>query len=299
MKRLIAIGNFDGVHLGHRHLIAAVVEQAKRRHLAPTVLTFDPHPSVILGKPKLPMLTRLDSKIALLSAVDPGLEVVVLPFTRELASLSPETFVREVLVARYDAGHVVVGANFRFGAGRTGNLESLQALGAEFGVTAEAMPLLHQSDAPISSSRIRALIGAGQVAEAARLLGRPHTTVGEVEHGDAIGRTLGFPTANLTDIVEMVPAFGIYACRVNIVEASERRQFLGAASIGVRPTLDQNGPPPVRVEVHLLDVELDLYGKHLAVEWVSWLRGEEKFASLDALKLQITRDIEHARRILE
>ncbi len=298
MKRLIAIGNFDGVHLGHQHLVAAVIEQARRRRLAPTVLTFDPHPSVVLGRPSLPLLTRLESKLDLLRGLDRSLDIIVLSFTRELAALSPEAFVRDVLVEEYNAGHVVVGANFRFGAGRSGNLESLQSLGALHGFSAEAMPLLHQTQIPISSSRIRALISAGHVAEAAALLGRSHTTIGDVVHGDAIGRTLGFPTANLANIVEMTPKFGIYACRVKVIGAPELGVIEGAASIGVRPTLNQPGPPPIRVEVHLLDVQLDLYGRQLAVEWVSWLRGEEKFGSLDALKAQIAHDIEHARQVL-
>jgi riboflavin kinase/FMN adenylyltransferase len=298
MKRLIAIGNFDGVHLGHQHLLETVLAQAHQRQLQPMVLTFDPHPSVVLGRPSLPLLTRVETKVKLLRSLEEGLEVAVHPFTRELSSLSPEAFVRDILVGQYDAGHVVVGANFRFGAGRAGNLETLQWLGEQLGFSAEAMPLLHQGNAPISSSRIRAALGAGQVAEAASMLGRPHTTLGEVVHGDALGRQLGFPTANLANIVEMVPGFGIYACRVHISGEPSSSGVMGAASIGIRPTVDQSGPPEVRVEVHLLDVQADLYGKQLVVEWVRWLRGEEKFASLDALKEQIQRDVAHARAIL-
>jgi riboflavin kinase/FMN adenylyltransferase len=299
MKRLIAIGNFDGVHRGHQHLLSAVVEQAQNSGLLPTVLTFDPHPSVVLGRSGLPLLTRIDTKVALLKQLSPTLDVVVHPFTRELAALSPEGFVRDVLVGCYQAGHVVVGSNFRFGAGRVGNLQSLQSLGLQHGFSAEALPLLEGGGQPISSSRIRALLAAGQVDEAAQLLGRPHVTIGEVAHGDAIGRTIGFPTANLERIAELVPGFGVYACRVNILGQNQERNLLAASSIGVRPTLNQSGPPPVRVEVHLLDRQLDLYGRTLEVSWVSRLRGEERFPSLDALKAQIASDVDHARRILE
>lgn len=299
MKRLVAIGNFDGVHLGHQHLIVAVVEQARTLGLIPTVLTFDPHPSAVLGRQGLPLLTRMDAKVRLLQQLSPELDVAVHPFTLELASLTPAAFVREILVGQYGAGHVVVGANFRFGAGRSGNLESLQHLGRELGFSADAMPLLKQGDEVISSSRIRSLVSSGQVDAASVLLGRPHVTTGEVVHGDAIGRTLGFPTANLSDIAELVPGFGVYACRVNIVGDSGREGIWAAASIGVRPTLrDQGGPPPVRVEVHLIDQQLDLYGRTLAVQWVHRVRGEERFASLDELKAQIQRDVDDARRLL-
>lgn len=297
MQRLIAIGNFDGVHRGHQHLLSAVVEQARTLRLLPTVLTFDPHPSVVLGRSGLPLLTRIDTKVELLNRLAPELEVVVHPFTSELAALSPEGFVRDVLVGCYRAGHVVVGANFRFGAGRAGNLLSLQSLGHRYGFSAEALPLLEGSGQAISSSRIRALVAAGQVEEAAGLLGRPHTTIGEVVHGDAIGRTIGFPTANLAGIAELVPGFGVYACRVNI-GGTHHRDVAAASSIGVRPTLNQSGPPPVRVEVHLLDCELDVYGRTLEVAWVRRLRGEQRFPSLDALKAQIASDVDHARRIL-
>lgn len=299
MKRLIAIGNFDGVHLGHQHLLAAVVQQARHMGLAPTVLTFDPHPSVVLGRTGLPLLTRLSTKVSLLEGVSSALEVVVLPFTRALAGLSPEAFVRDVLVGCYRAAHVVVGANFRFGAGRVGTLQTLQTLGAVHGFSAEALPLLEGSGEAISSSRIRALLSAGQVDQAATLLGRPHVTHGLVVHGDAIGRTLGFPTANLAEIPELVPGFGVYACRVSVEGEPTLQNQMGAASIGVRPTLDQSGPPPVRVEVYVLDRQVDLYDKYLAVEWVSRLRGEERFDSLGALKAQIAADVDHARRILE
>lgn len=298
MKRLIAIGNFDGVHRGHQHLLSAVIEQARALGLRPSVLTFDPHPSVVLGRAGLPLLTRLETKVALLQGLSPELEVLVHPFTPALAALPPERFVEEVLVGAYRAGHVVVGANFRFGAARAGNLSTLQTLGREHGFTAEALPLLEGRGEAISSSRIRTLLTLGRVEEAAHLLGRPHVTFGEVVHGDAIGRTIGFPTANLANLAELVPGFGVYACRVNVVGEPDLQSLMAASSIGVRPTLNQSGPPPVRVEVHLLDRKLDLYGQTLAVSWVAKLRGEERFPSLDALKAQIASDVDHARRIL-
>lgn len=308
MARLVAIGNFDGVHRGHQSLVHSVVQEARALGVRPTVLTFDPHPSEVLGRGKMPMLTNTRYKVALLSELEANLDVLVESFTLDLAGLSPRSFAEQWLAHNLDARCVIVGENFRFGAGRTGTLGRLKELGKELGFDAHALPLVTDQDEVISSSRIRALLAEGQMQRVAGLLGRPHTTFGDVVNGDALGRTLGFPTANLAGIEEVVPPFGIYACRVWIerdargnsfpIPNAHSAQWLPAvSSIGVRPTIAQP-EPAVRVEVHLLDFAGDLYGANLAVQWVERLRGEEKFASLEQLTQQIALDVAHARAVL-
>lgn len=310
MARLVAIGNFDGVHRGHQSLVHSVVQEARALDVQPAILTFDPHPSEVLGRGKMPTLTGTRYKVALLSELEPTLEVLIERFTLELAGLSPEAFAEQWLVKRLGARRVIVGENFRFGAGRTGTLARLQELGTKFGFDAHALPLVTAGEQVVSSSRIRKLLMVGEMQQVSELLGRPHTTFGTVVAGDALGRTLGFPTANLDQIGEVVPPFGIYACRVwverdpqgnshPLPSAAQTHAWLPAvASIGVRPTIEQKGEPPVRVEVHVLDFNRDLYGAGLAVQWVQKLRGEEKFGSLEALTAQIARDVDHARGVL-
>jgi riboflavin kinase / FMN adenylyltransferase len=308
VARLVAIGNFDGVHRGHQSLVRSVVQEAKALGVQPTLLTFDPHPSQVLGRGKMPTLTNTAYKVALLSELEPTIEVRVEQFTRELAALSPEAFALQWLSQKLDARCVIVGENFRFGAGRAGTLAGLRELGATLGFDAHALPLVMDAEEVISSSRIRSLLSAGDMQAAARLLGRPHTTFGTVVSGDALGRTLGFPTANLAAIEEVVPPFGIYACRVwierdaggsrfEVPEARSKAWLAAVASIGVRPTIEQT-QVALRVEVHLLDYTGDLYGSTLAVQWLAKLRDEEKFGSLEALTAQIARDVEHARSVL-
>lgn len=296
-RRLVAIGNFDGVHLGHQRLVQAVVREGCDTGLVPAVMTFDPHPSEVLGRGALPRLTRLERKLTLLRQQSSALEVLVHRFDRNVAQMSPEDFVRQLLVQRYRAGRVIVGANFRFGRGRAGTLEVLSALGAELGFSAAALPLLETSGTAISSSRIRQLIATGDVASAAALLGRCHETRGSVTTGAAMGRGLGFPTANLTAVEEMLPASGVYACRARVV--GERAFAPAVANIGVRPTVtsDTSHREPV-AEVHLIDQSVDIYGRLLDVQWVQHLRSERRFESLDALRQQIATDVGQARRIL-
>lgn len=295
-KRLIAIGNFDGVHCGHQSLVQAVVREAKQRELRPAVLTFDPHPSEVLGRGALPRLTRLDQKLRLLRQLSPELEVLVHRFDRMLAAMSPAEFAQQLLVEQYAAGRVIVGANFRFGHGRAGTLEVLQALGEELGFSAAALPLLEAAGEAISSSRIRALIARGDMHQATRLLGRPHELRGRVVAGEALGRALGFPTANLNDIAEMLPAQGVYACRVRVVGENQFRAAV--ANVGVRPTVSNDTERPPGVEVHLIDHTCELYGRSLDVRWEQRLRAEQRFASLDELREQIVRDVGQASRIL-
>jgi riboflavin kinase / FMN adenylyltransferase len=264
--RSVAIGTFDGVHRGH----GRVIEAAKAADLPTTVLTFDPHPRVVLGN-QVELLTTLERRLELLGEL--GIETLVVPFTSELALATPEEFAESIL-RPLGTKVVVAGANFRFGRGRSGNLDTL----AELGFDVRPVPLVEG----ISSSRIRQLLRAGEIEAAARLLGRPPEVEGTVVSGEARGGTLGYPTANLAVPAELVvPAYGIYAGR-----AGDHR---AAISIGVNP---HYGGEERRVEAFLLDFEGDLYGRRLVLELWRRLRDEQAFASEQELIDQIGRDVE-------
>jgi riboflavin kinase / FMN adenylyltransferase len=269
--RSVAIGTFDGVHRGHRR----VIEAAKAAGLPTTVVTFDPHPRIVLGN-QVELLTTLERRLELLAEL--GVEMHVVPFTPELALATPEEFAESVL-RPLGTEVVVAGANFRFGRGRSGDLDTLASLGFEV----RPVPLVEG----ISSSRIRQLLRAGQIEAAASLLGRAPEVEGTVVSGDARGGTLGFPTANLAVPGGLlVPAFGIYAG-----EAGGHR---AAISIGVNP---HYGGEERRVEAFLLDFEGDLYGERLVLELWQRLREERAFASEQELIDQIGRDVEAARAV--
>jgi riboflavin kinase/FMN adenylyltransferase len=267
--RSVAIGTFDGVHLGHRRVIQA----AKAANLPTIVLTFDPHPRVVLGN-QVELLTTLERRLELLGEL--GVETLVVPFTPELALATPEEFAESIL-RPLGTKVVVAGANFRFGRGRSGDLDTL----AELGFDVRPVPLIEG----ISSSRIRQLLRAGEIEAAARLLGRPPEVEGTVVSGEARGGTLGYPTANLAVPAELVvPEYGIYAGR-----AGDHR---AAVSIGVNP---HYGGEERRVEAFLLDFDGDLYGRRLVLELWRRLRDERAFASEQELIDQIGRDVEAAR----
>lgn len=305
---LVAIGNFDGVHRGHQAVLAAAAERARARGLVPLVLTFDPHPLEVLAGMKLDRLTDEERKAELMARVSPELSLVVEPFTRALAANTPEQFTRDFLRDKLHAAHVIVGANFRFGQGRAGDLGTLQELGKQYGFDAQAEPLLADADRPISSSRIRELLREGEVVEAARLLGRPHSVSGVVVQGDQRGRTVGFPTANISGAVEVLPPFGVYACLVDdVTDGGEGRALATAVTnLGVRPTVKTAGA--LSVEAHLLDhapgadfqgaFSGDLYGRRLRVHFVQRLREERKFDGLPSLVQQIQADARQARDVL-
>lgn len=292
---LVAIGNFDGVHRGHRAVIGLAVERARALGLAPLVLTFHPHPQVVFGRGDPLVLTPLERKVELLQRLDPALRVVVEPFTLDLAALSAERFVDEVLVSALGAGFVVVGPDFRFGRGRAGDFGLLVALGAERGFVAMAPPLAGDRAGPFSSTRARQAIAAGDVVAAAEVLGRPHAISGRVARGDGRGRSLGAPTANLIDIPEVVPADGVYACLVDRVTGDgAARLGAGVMNLGVRPTVNAGRS----VEVHLFDLDQDLVGAALRVHLVARLREERRFPSPADLSAQIARDVASARAVL-
>lgn len=285
---LVMVGNFDGVHRGHQWVLERGLGLARLKQQAPLVLTFNPHPSEVLGRGGQPVLTPLERKIDLLTRLSPELRVVVEPFTLELASASPREFAAQLLQEKLGAGTVIVGENFRFGQGRTGDAQALRALGQELGFEAHAEPLYADEEGVISSTRIRELISSGAVAEAEALLGRPHALSGEVVHGDQRARSLGVPSANLGQVSELLPARGVYAVLVDVRDANGfRRLGPGIANVGVRPT---QGEGELRAEVHVLGFAGDLYGKSLRAHLVARLRDERRFNGLDDLRAQLERD---------
>lgn len=287
---VVVIGNFDGVHRGHQAVLRQARTLADARGLRCVVLTFDPHPSEVLGRGVPPRLTTLARRVELLREGG-ATDVAVEPFTTELAAWSPERFAKELLTERLGAHVVVVGSNFRFGNKRAGDMSTLRALGPACGFEAVAADVAGDDEGPFSSTRVRDAIAAGEVARAADVLGRPHALSGVVEHGDARGRTIGFPTANLGQVTEMLPPHGVYAVRVHTSSGAHG----GVMNLGVRPTVDGLS---LRVEAHLFDFEGDLYGATLRASLVARLRGEQKFAGLAELQAQIAKDAEAARKAL-
>ena len=285
---LVMVGNFDGVHLGHRWVLEQGLAEAAARGLDPIVLTFHPHPSEVLGRGSLPALTPLERKVSLLARLSPRLRVVVEPFTRELAGASPDQFAADLLRCALGARVVLVGENFRFGRARAGDFDKLEALGRSLGFEARAETLHGDAAGVISSTRIRELISEGDVGAAEALLGRPHALSGPVQHGDRRARQLGVPSANLGEVSELLPARGVYAVLVDVLEAGAFRQLGGGiANVGVRPT---HGAGDVRAEAHLLGFSGDLYGRTLRIHLIERLRDERRFEGLDALRAQLERD---------
>ncbi len=287
----VAIGNFDGVHLGHRALVDRARAIAHPRGAAAVALTFEPHPAKVLSAAIAPPLVcTLPRKLQLLEAA--GVDaVVVQPFDRDYAATSAEEFARRDLSGRLDARDVVVGYDFTFGKGRVGDVPALSRL-LEGRATVHVVPAVQVQGFTVSSSKIRELVLTGRVAAAAQLLGRPFLLDGTVVPGHGRGRTIGLPTANVAPATELVPATGVYA--VQAIAPGLDRPTAGAANIGVKPTF---GVEELTVEVHLLDVSPDLYGQPIAVAFLERLRGEERFRDVNALLAQIQADVAQARRI--
>jgi riboflavin kinase/FMN adenylyltransferase len=292
MSVSVAVGVFDGLHRGHQALIRRARERAEGGRCI--ALSFDPHPDLVLAKEfhAQPPLTPLPEKQERLARE--GVELHVLPFTRELAGLDPEGFVERHLVRPFAPRWLVVGEDFALGRGRSGNVARLRAIGEGSGFGVDAVPLLVEDGEAVSSTRIRSLLERGDVRAAARLLGRRYGLTGTVVHGDALGRVLGYPTANLRLHDEKcVPALGIYAVWARL---EGRPGWLGGAmSVGIRPTF---GGQVRTLEVFLLDFSGDLYGRWVEVEFVDWLRPELKFESTEALVQAIHEDVVHTRQRL-
>jgi riboflavin kinase/FMN adenylyltransferase len=291
----VAMGNFDGVHLGHQSLLALAHAAAAELGAPFGVVTFEPHPRSFFAPDAPPFrLMTADTRAHRLEKL--GVErLYELPFDAALAALTPEGFARSVLADGLGVSYVVVGADFRFGRGRAGGADDLKALGAVLGFGVSVAPLVSDAQGDFSSTAIRAALGAGRPEEAARILGHWHRIEGEVQHGDGRGKGLGIPTANLRLEGLHLPRLGIYAVLVDVLTGPHRGRYRGVASIGVRPTFGEKLP---NLEVHLFDFDGDLYGAELSIALVAWQRPELKFDSVEALVAQMHRDIAEARAIL-
>jgi riboflavin kinase / FMN adenylyltransferase len=285
----VAMGNFDGVHLGHQ----SVLDLA--RGDAPLgVVTFEPHPREYFA-PGVPFrLMNAESRANRLAKL--GVEKLYeLPFDAALAGLTPQEFVRDVLAHGLGIAHVVVGADFCFGKGRKGKAADLLALGLAHGFRTTIAPLIVAGGAAISSTAIRRALSEGHPRDAKAMLGHWHRIEGEVIHGEARGRELGYPTANMSVAGLHLPAFGVYAVRADVLTGPDAGSYMGAASLGVRPMFGVNTP---NLETYLLDFTGDLYGQHISIGFVDYLRPELKFDGLPALITQMAADCDRARQIL-
>lgn len=290
-----ALGNFDGVHRGHQALITEAARAGARLGAPTGVITFEPHPRRYFQPDAPPFrLTLAEEKARILASH--GVKLLhQISFDQALSAMPAEDFVTQVLAEGLGIRHLVIGEDFRFGKGRGGDATMLRNMSAALGFTVSIQHLLGGADGEFSSTAVRVYLEEGQVDDAARQLGRWHTVTGVVAKGDRRGRELGYPTANLDFGEQIIPRFGIYAVRVEVLEGSDRGSYDGVASIGARPTFGINAP---NFEVHLFDFVGDLYGVHISAGLVARLRGEEKFASADDLVEQMDRDAEAAREKL-
>lgn len=293
-ERVITLGAFDGLHLGHQALISKTFELAQELKAQPALVTFDPHPrKVIQPHLDLKLLTPLEEKLELLKKK--GLpEVIIIPFTKALAELSPDLFVEKYLIDYLNIKGIVIGFNFRFGRNRTGDPDLLRKLGTLYGYQVEVVPAVTIAGKKVSSTMIRELLKRGEVEEANKLLGRPYTLIGSVVKGKGRGRELGFPTANLMIPPEkLLPAPGVYAVWAILGE----KRYPGAMNVGIKPTF---GDKELSVEVHILNFSsnCNLYHQNLRIELVKFIRSEQKFSSKKALISQIQKDCQQIKEYL-
>jgi riboflavin kinase/FMN adenylyltransferase len=288
----VAIGNFDGVHLGHQ----AVLRQAASVTGAPLgVVTFEPHPREILI-PDAPPFRLMNAEARSHRLAKLGvIHLYELPFNAALMALSPEDFARDILGERLGLAHVTVGQDFRFGRNRAGTADDLKAFGDRFGFGVTIAELVETAGLEVSSTRIREALAEGQPRDAAMMLGHQHRIEGVVERGDQRGRDLGYPTANMSITGLHPPKFGVYAVRIDVLTGENAGRYDGVASLGVRPMFGENIP---NLETHVFDFRGDLYGSQMSVALVEYLRPEEKFDSLEALIVQMDADSARAREIL-
>lgn len=288
---VVALGNFDGVHLGHRAILKAAIDRARAARGTAFALTFDPLPAKVLAPARAPRLILApEDKLELLRAS--GIDgVIVVAFTPALSRLTPAEFVRDYLLGAIGAREVVVGRSVSFGHDRAGNAEVMTELGRRMGFETIVAGPVTIDGAVVSSTRIRELIAAGEMRAAARLLGRNHFLSGTVVHGRERGRTIGFPTANLDSATECMPPDGVYAARVVLPDGA----FGSITNIGMRPTFSE---PARTIEAHIFDFNRDIYGTKIQLEIVERIRGERKFASGQALAAQIAEDLKRAKEIL-
>ncbi|PZU58367.1 MAG: bifunctional riboflavin kinase/FMN adenylyltransferase [Sphingobium sp.] len=288
---IVALGNFDGFHLGHQAVVGRAVALAKAEGRPAIVATFDPHPARLFHPDAAPFrLTTLDQRQRLFAAAGAD-AMLVFHFDAHMAAMDAEAFVH-MLVADVGAAGVVTGQDFTFGRGRSGNVERLGAIGAAQGLRAEAVAPVLDNGEIVSSSRIRRALEAGDCAAATHLLTRPFAIEGKVQHGNKLGRTIGFPTANVDMGKYLRPAYGVYAARGRLPDG---RVLDGAANLGIRPTIQ---PPQELLEPYFFDFSENLYDQVIEVELIEYLRPEAKFDNLDALVVQMNADCDRARQIL-
>jgi riboflavin kinase / FMN adenylyltransferase len=289
-KVSIAIGTFDGVHLGHQQVIRQAVSDARQHEGLAVVVTFDRHPNSIVAPDRVPpQIYSQPQKLRALASLGADATLVI-PFTREFSALPAEDFIRALVTRLAPVQSVCVGSSFVFGRKRSGDVALLQRLGAELNFVVHGLAAVALDGEMVSSTRIREMLRAGEINRASQMLGREYALAGLVTHGDEMGRQLGFPTANLDARGLLVPPNGVFAAHARVAGAQHR----AAVNIGVRPTL-ASSVPELRVEAHLLDFTGDLYGQEMELTFVAKLRDERKFASLDELRAQITLDVAAAR----
>ncbi|OCX67170.1 riboflavin biosynthesis protein RibF [Thioclava sp. SK-1] len=287
----VALGNFDGIHLGHQ----SVLDLARRKGVPLGVVTFEPHPREFFARTTAPFrLMNPEARANRLARLGVD-QLYELPFDATLSGMDAQGFVKNVLVDGLGVRHVVVGQDFRFGRKRAADAGDLIRLGQQAGFDVTVAPLLHQDGIEISSTAIRLALTQGRPEDAAAMLGHLHRIEGEVVHGEKRGRELGYPTANMSVAGLHLPKLGVYAVRVDVLTGPHKGTYLGASSLGVRPMFGENTP---NLETFLLDFSGDLYGAHLSVALVEYLRPELKFDGLDALIVQMQLDCDQAREIL-
>lgn len=291
---VLTIGNFDGVHLGHRALLAHIATLAQELGVQPAVLTFEPHPREFFAPASAPArLSTLREKLELIA--DEGVALTcVSHFNARFAALSADQFIDQVLLRTLRVKHLVIGDDFRFGAGRRGDFALLQQAGERHGFGVETIDSVLVHGERVSSSGVREALAAGDMSRATRLLGRPYGIDGRVVHGQKLGRQIGFATANIRVKHDPLPLSGVFAVEV---AGLGPRPWPGVANLGMRPTV--GGATRPLLEVHLFDFAGDIYGKHLSVQFMHKLRSEKKFANFDELRAQIARDAEAARSFFQ
>jgi len=287
---VVSIGNFDGVHCGHRQVIEQSISRAEELNAPAVLMSFDPHPvSILRPEETPPLLMTLEQRLEILSSLDLD-AVAIVPFTNKVARMDAVGFVERILVDRFAVREVYTGANFRFGKDREGDVDLLRALGEKLGFRAEAWPTVLMDGLPVSSTRIRELISRGEVEQATRLLGHAHFGDGQVLLGKRLGRKLGFPTLNIALEHEMIPAEGVYITAVYI--PSFQKVFQSVTNIGIRPTVYENSC--LTIESHLMNFMADVYNERVRIFFLRRLRKEEIFNSTLQLVAQVRRDIEEA-----
>lgn len=284
---VVAIGNFDGIHLGHQKILQNLVREARKHSLFSLVLTFSPHPGKVLGSGKVKMLQTLDQR---LSEIDKyGVQyAVILPFNQKFANITAEKFVRTIVIQKLKAKEVIVGENFRFGQNREGDISKLKALAAEFNLKVQSIPPVAKENHVVSSSLIRKFLEQGNPEKANDLIGRPYEIEGTVIKGKSRGKHLGFPTANIYPLNEIIPT-GVFISEVGI----RSKLWPAVTHVGSKPTFNDKD---IHIESYIMDFENDLYGERIRILFLRKIRDEKKFETPEALSLQIKKDLESAKK---